>query len=86
MTPTDDEIARDILLLCEQRGAGKTICPSEAARSLAPEGASWRDLMPEVRRVATVLKAEGRIVITKRGNPVDDPETAGAIRLGLPQR
>lgn len=81
----DDSIAREILRLCHARGAGKTICPSEVARSLAgPE--AWRGLMADVRRVATGLAREGEIAITKRGVPVEDPEGAGAIRLGLPDQ
>ena len=37
MTPPRAEIERAILDLLAERGAGKTICPSDAARALAPD-------------------------------------------------
>ncbi len=82
----DRTIAAAILALAEARGAAKTLCPSEAARALAGSAASddWRALMPDVRRVAAALVAEGRIVATQRGRPVDPLAARGPIRLGLP--
>ncbi|MFA8386951.1 MAG: DUF3253 domain-containing protein [Pelagibaca sp.] len=76
MTPSDKEIAEALLDLAHQRGAGKTFCPSEAARRLSDD---WQDLMPEVRRVAATLP----LVATQKGNAVDPVEARGPIRLGL---
>jgi len=71
-----------ILSLVAERGAGKTICPSEAARRVDPE--DWRAHLKAVRAAGRALAAEGRIVWTKKGKPVD-PETAkGVVRFGLP--
>jgi hypothetical protein len=72
-----------ILALVAARGAGRTCCPSEVARSLDPQG--WRGLMEAVRAVARELAREGAIVITQRGVPLG-PQAAlrGAIRLGVP--
>ncbi|MEM1303704.1 MAG: DUF3253 domain-containing protein [Planctomycetota bacterium] len=70
-----------ILSLLSRRGAGKTICPSEAARLLDWE--DWRPLMPAVREAAQSLVTEGRIVATQRGEVVDLDTAAGPVRLGL---
>jgi len=71
----------DLLLdLAHRRGAGKTFCPSEAARAL---GDDWRARMDDVRSAAGQLVAEGRIVATQKGAPVDPVTARGPIRLGL---
>lgn len=48
----------------------------------APESA-WRPLMGEVRRVAAVLAAEGRLAVTQRGLPASTA-AKGPIRLAAP--
>ena len=76
-----DEIERTILALLAQRDEGKTICPSEAARSLAED---WRPLMAPVREVAYGMADEGRLEVTQSGEVVDGRTARGAIRLRLP--
>ena len=76
----DAAVTAAILRLTEERGAGKTICPSEAARAVAPE--DWRRLMPAVRRSAVALAKDGRIVITRKGKPADPDDFRGVYRLG----
>ncbi len=74
----DDAAIKDALMdLAHRRGAGKTFCPSEAARALA---ADWRPLMEDVRRVAATLPLK----VTQKGVPVDPLTARGPIRLGLP--
>lgn len=68
--------------LLTAREAGKTICPSEAARALDPEG--WRRLMPQVRATAVGLARQGRLVITRHGKPADPDSFKGVYRLRLP--
>ncbi len=65
--------------LLDVRGAGKTICPSEAARAVRPEG--WEALMEPARAAARRLVAAGRIVMTQGGLVVDPSHAKGAIRL-----
>ncbi len=77
----DDAIAAEILALARARGARRTLCPSEVARALATD---WRPLMPEIRRVAGRLVAEGALVATQRGTRIDPVSARGPIRLGLP--
>ena len=68
-----DEIERTILSLAEARGPGKTICPSAAARALAGVApAAW-----------SRMKA-GRIVIRRKGRPVDPDDFKGVYRISVP--
>ncbi len=77
-----DETEQAILQLLNARDAGKTICPSEAARRLNP--GNWRERMPEVRATAAALAEQGRVAITQ-GGAVADPQTlVGPWRIRLP--
>ena len=70
--------------LLDARAPGSTICPSEVARGLSDDEATWRGLMPAVRRVAAALAAEDRLRVTARGKDVDALAAPGPIRLGHP--
>ena len=73
-----------ILALLAERGAGKSICPSEAARLLGGQAReAWEPLMEPARAAARRLVAQGRIVITQGGHPVDPSHAKGPIRLKL---
>jgi hypothetical protein len=74
-----------ILALLAAAGAGRTVSPTDAARALEP-GADWHLLMPAVRRAAVKLALDGRIVITRKGRPVDPNDFKGVYRLGLPRQ
>lgn len=78
-----EQIERAILALLAERGAGKTICPSEAARAVAgsDERAAWEPLMEPVRDAARRLVALGEIDITQGGQVVDASHAKGPIRL-----
>jgi hypothetical protein len=78
------EIEAAILRLLHERGAGKTICPSEVARAVAGEDESaWRPLMEPVRAAAQQLVDKGSIVATQRGRTVNIATAQGPIRLRL---
>ncbi|HEX2653531.1 MAG TPA: DUF3253 domain-containing protein [Xanthobacteraceae bacterium] len=80
-------IETTILRLATERGPGKTICPTEAARVLGgdhPDG--WGPLMQSVRRIAVRLAQEGRVVITRKGTPVDPADFRGVYRIALPRQ
>ncbi|WP_263380605.1 DUF2256 and DUF3253 domain-containing protein [Granulicella paludicola] len=81
----DRELEQTILRLLVERGAGKTICPSEAARAVAPgeERAAWEPLMEPARSAARRLVAEGKLVIVQGGRVVDGSTAKGPIRLRL---
>ncbi len=82
---TDGRIEREILRLLEERGPGKTICPSEVARAVAgsEERALWEPLMQPVRESARRLVAQGRLLMTQGGVRVDGLTAKGPIRLRL---
>ena len=81
----DRDLERVILRLLQERGAGKTLCPSEAARAVAGSEAreAWEPLMEPARAAARRLVAAGRLVITQGGQVVDPSTAKGAIRLRL---
>jgi hypothetical protein len=82
-TDIDDALERAIIDLLNARARGATICPSEAARAVCPEGQDWHDLMEPARRAARRLVVSGAIVITQGGRIVDPSTAKGAIRLRL---
>jgi len=71
---------RAILALLAQRDAGRTICPSEAARALGGDD-GFRPLMGIVRDAARALVADGVIEVTQGGRPADLDAARGPIRL-----
>ncbi|MEN9755001.1 MAG: hypothetical protein RLZ07_1383 [Pseudomonadota bacterium] len=80
-----EDLEKTLLNLAMTRGAGKTFCPSEAARAIGgshPDG--WGPLMTPVRRAAISLADEGRIMIYRKGKPVDPHDFKGVYRIGLP--
>lgn len=82
MPMTDDDIARRIVSALEARDAAASICPSEVARTLLPEGDGWKEVMPAVSSVAATLVRSGTLRIT-RGDATLDPDAlkGGPIRL-----
>lgn len=82
--PTDAELAEMILRLVAERG-DRTLGPMDVARALGgdhPDG--WGPLMQPIRRVAVQLMKHGRLVITRKGRPVDPDDFRGVYRLRLP--
>ena len=77
--PVDTELEAAIVSLLGARGRGATICPSEAARLVAPE--SWRDLMEPARSAARRLVVSGEVEITQDGRVVDPSSCKGPIRV-----
>ena len=77
----DDALERAIVELLAARPRGATICPSEAARRVAPE--DWRPLMERARQAARRLVAAGDLEITQSGRVVDPSTARGPIRLRL---
>ncbi|GLK69391.1 hypothetical protein GCM10008179_30290 [Hansschlegelia plantiphila] len=75
-----------VLRLVIERGAGKTICPTEAAKAsgVAPEEAMWGARIKAVRAVAVSLAKRGEVSIYRKGKPVDPEGFKGVYRIGLP--
>jgi hypothetical protein len=81
---SDSRAEAEILRLVTERGPGKTICPTEAARALAREGEDFRRQLSGVRAAAISLVKAERLIITRKGKPVDPDDFRGVYRLGLP--
>lgn len=79
------EIEATILRLLDERGSGRSISPTDVACALT-EGSDWHLQMPGVRRAAIKLALAGRLVITRKGKPVDPNDFKGVYRLGPPPR
>lgn len=86
----EEALERRILDLLDRREAGRTICPSDAARAVfadlhPPEETAdadgWRALMEPARRAAGRLVERGQVVVTQRGEAVDLATARGPIRL-----
>ena len=79
------QLEETILRLLAERDAGKTICPSEAARAVAGSEAraQWEPLMEPARAAARRLVAAGKIDIVQHGAVVDGSTAKGPIRLRL---
>lgn len=73
------KIRRSILELLDKRGEGKTICPSEIARSIWP--GEWRKHMSEVRQQAERMVDHGELSVLQRGKQVTIAGAKGPIRL-----
>jgi hypothetical protein len=72
-----------IIRLTTERGADKSICPSEVARLL---GDPWQRHMTPVRQAAIRLAKEGRVEVLRKGKPVESlDEVRGVIRLRIKQ-
>jgi hypothetical protein len=82
---TAEELEAAMLALLAERGEGRTIGPSDVAQAIGgnqPDG--WGPLMQPVRRAAVRLMKEGRVVILRKGRPVDPDDFKGTYRIALP--
>jgi len=79
LSGSDRALESAIVALLGGRAAGATLCPSEAARAVDPDG--WRGLMEPARMAARRLVAAGRVEITQRGRVVDPDTARGPIRV-----
>ena len=77
--PLDDAILKVLT-----DAGGKTVSPPEIAVAIA-EGGEWQNLLVPIRRAAVSLAQHGRIVIYRKGKPVDPSDFRGVYRLGLPR-
>lgn len=86
MNDPSEAIETAILTLLTERGPGRSLDPTEAARAVGgdhPDG--WGPLMQPLRRVAVRLMKEGKLVITRKGRAVDPDDFRGVYRLSLPK-
>ncbi|EXJ88784.1 hypothetical protein A1O3_01848, partial [Capronia epimyces CBS 606.96] len=77
--------------LLSNRAYPKTVCPSEIARSLSASElhqlgvSAWRELMPQLRRMAFDARDRGELEILQGGRPVSrdtaPEDVKGPIRI-----
>lgn len=79
MQDIEQRLEDAIKQLLDDRAAGATICPSEAARAVG--GEQWRDLMEPARKTARRLVTTGEVEITQGGHVVDPSTAEGPIRI-----
>jgi Protein of unknown function (DUF3253) len=75
----DRQLETAIDELLDARAEGATICPSEAARRVDPDG--WRDLMDPARAAAARLVEAGEVDVVQHGEVVDPATARGPIRI-----
>jgi Protein of unknown function (DUF3253) len=79
VSAVDSRLQQAILDLLEQRRPGATICPSDAARAVAPD--AWRPLMDAARAAAQRLVDAGQVEVTQGGEVVDLASARGPVRI-----
>ncbi len=81
-----DPAEQAILDTLRALGAGKSISPVDAARTLAgnPADDSWRRSLAPVKLAAQRLARAGQIEILRKGKPIDPTTLHGVLRLRLP--
>jgi hypothetical protein len=76
-----EECILDVLM---RAGAG-TLSAPEIAHAIAPEG-DWHRLLMPIRRASVALAQTGRLVIYRKGKPIDPDDFRGVYRVGLPRQ
>jgi hypothetical protein len=81
---TPEQLEATMLALVTERGVGRNLDPTEIARAVGgSQPDEWGPLMQAVRQTAVRLMKEGRIVILRKGRPVDPDDFKGIYRLTL---
>ena len=84
--PNAKTIEEVLLRLIAERRAGTALDPTEIARELGgPHPDGWGPLMQPIRRAAVTLAEQGRLVILRKGKPVDPRDFKGVYRLMAPR-
>lgn len=81
--PDEARVAAVLLQLSAACAPGKSVSPMDVAQELMPKE-DWQRALPLVRRVAVRLALEGRLIIYRKGKPVDPTDFRGVYRLGPP--
>jgi len=82
----DTPVREAILRLCAAAGPGRSVDPSTVARELGgrpEEVVPWRALLRRIRAETVALQEAGRVVVLRKGKPVDIRAAKGVLRLAL---
>jgi hypothetical protein len=80
----DQNDLRESVLDALTNSGEKTLSAQEIARVVVADE-SWPSLLVPIRRAAVELALAGRLVIYRKGKPVDPTDFKGVYRLGLPR-
>ena len=95
-TPTPDEapldpIAEKILEMLAAAAPNKSVSPEEVARAVAENRRRpkdppdvWRRYLPAVKQQALYLARAGKLIVMRKGKPVDAKSAKGVIRYKRP--
>ncbi len=75
----------DAILAVLAGKADATLSAPEIAQAIASAD-DWHALLTPIRRAAVELAQAGRLVIYRKGKPVDPTDFRGVYRLGLPRQ
>ena len=89
--PPLDPIAQNIIELLAAAEPNKSISPEDVARAVA-EGRRrpkdppdlWRRYLPAVKQQALFLARAGKLIVIRKGKPVDAQTAKGVIRYKRP--
>lgn len=83
--PAAENSLPDAVLSALAGKAGATLSATEIAQAIAG-GGDWHALLTPIRRAAVDLAQAGRLIIYRKGKPVDPTDFRGVYRLGLPRQ
>jgi hypothetical protein len=75
----------DDILMVLTRDVTGTLSASELAQAIAAES-DWHSLLMPIQRAAVALAQSGRLVIYRKGKPIDPQDFRGVYRVGLPRQ
>ena len=85
--PSIDPIAKIILVHLNKEDADKSFSPQQLAQFVADERRRpkdptdlWRRYLPSVKQQALFLSRAGKLIIMRKGKPVDSRAAKGVIR------
>jgi hypothetical protein len=78
---SDEEIRESILAHCRAAGPAGRVRPEDVAIALLPD--HWQTLTKRVRLASRQLAREGKVVILRKGEPVDPDDFRGVYRLRI---
>lgn len=76
---------RDVLLLmAAESPSGKPIGPDAVARAIAGKDEKvWRRMMKPIKEEAVRLAKDGKVILLRKGKPVDPDRVRGLYRIRL---
>lgn len=78
---SDDEVRDTIIKMCRDASLTGAVKPEAVARMILPD--FWQTLLKRIRLTSKQLAVAGKIVILRKGEPVDPNDFKGLYRLQI---